>query len=443
MRILIKQARVIDPANQIDAHLELAIADGRIQQIGQTITDFTPDQIIAAHGQVVCPGLIDLRAHLREPGQEHKATIASECHAAARSGITTLVCSPDTQPVVDTPAVATLIRDKAGEAGMSRVLPLGALTQGLDGSQLSELQALKAAGCIGVSNEFYPMANLLVLRRALEYAATFDLTVFVNAEDASLRNDGCVHEGAVSTRLGLPGIPATAETVAVASWLALIQETGVRAHFTQLSTVQAVRQIARARHDGLAVTAAVSAHHLHLTEIDVLDFDSHCHVRPPLRTQRDCDGLREGLRDGTITAICSDHQPHEEDAKLAPFSCTAPGISALDTLLPLSLAVAERRAETRTSTGVIHASQLGIQDIIRCLTAGPAAILGSDRGNLSIGAPADICIFNPQTYWPLTAERMHSRGKNSPFLNWEMSGQVTATLIDGRIAYQSKPDNHD
>jgi len=425
MHILIQNGHVIDPANNIDSTQSIAIANGSIIAVGQIPDSFNPERSIDASGLIVCPGLIDLRAHLREPGQEHKATIDSETRAAARGGITTLCCPPDTQPVIDTPAVATLIRDQAHAAGRTRVLPLGALTQGLAGEQLSSMHALKEAGCIGVSNAMIPLGNPLILKRAMEYAATHQLTVFIHAEDASLADNGCVHNGAVATRLGLPGIPTAAETVAVATVLALVEETGARVHFSMLSTARAVRMIARASHDGLPISADVSAHHLHLTEIDVLDFDSRCHVRPPLRTQRDRDGLREGLRDGTITAICSDHQPHEADAKLAPFSATETGISALETLLPLALQAASD-------------SHISRSDVIASLTRGPAKILGIDAGTLSVGTSADICIFDPDSYWTLSQNTMLSRGHNTPFLDWDLKGQVRYTLLNGQCVFEEK-----
>jgi len=424
MRALIRNGHIIDPANQIDAIHDIAIDNGRILAVGQIPGGFTAEHSIDASGLIVCPGLVDLRAHLREPGQEHKATIASETRAAARSGITTLCCPPNTQPIIDTPAVATLIYDQAHAAGMARVLPLGALTQGLAGTQLSAMHALKEAGCVGVSNAMAPLGNNLIYQRAMEYAATHQLTVFLHAEDSALADKGCVHNGAVATRLGLPGIPTAAETVAVATALALVEETGVRIHFSMLSTARAVRMIARARYDGLPVSADVSAHHLHLTELDVLDFDSSCHVRPPLRSQRDRDGLREGLRDGTITAICSDHQPHEPDAKLAPFSTTATGISALETLLPLAL-----------KTG--NESNINRSAILASLTKGPAAILGIEAGTLTPGVRADICIFDPDRYWTLNKNNMVSQGHNTPFLDWELQGQVRYTFLNGQCVFEA------
>jgi len=427
VKISIRNGRIINPAsaeNQRDTIADIAIEDGKIIAVGKLPAGFDAEREIDATNLIVCPGLIDLRAHLREPGQEHKATIASESHAAASAGITTLCCPPDTQPIIDTPAVATLILDQAANAGLAKVLPLGALTQNLAGKQLSEMAALKAAGCVGVSNAMRPMADYQVARRALQYAATHGLTVFIHAEDPALSNNGCAHEGAVATRLGLPGIPTAAETVAVASYLALIEATGARAHFSMLTTASAVTKVARARYDGLPVSADVSAHHLHLTELDLLDFDSQCHVQPPLRTQRDCDALQQGLANGTLGAICSDHQPHENDAKLAPFSATAAGISGLETLLPLSLKLGEH-------------PDMDIVDVIRRLTSGPAEILGIEAGNLTNDQTADICIFDPEHYWTLTHDNIVSRGHNSPFLNWELKGKVTHTLLNGKIIYEA------
>lgn len=426
-RIHIAGGRLIDPASGIDAILDLFIADGRVVAIGQAPDGFEPDFVIDASGRIVCPGFVDLRAHMREPGEEHKGTIASESRAAVRAGITTLCSPPDTRPAVDTPAVASMIRRLARAAGGARVVPLGALTRGLEGELLSEMAALKDAGCVGVSNGFHPVRDHGVLMRAMEYAATFDMPVFVNPQDHALAGDGRVHQGAVGSRLGIPGIPAAAETVAVAAILAMVDELGVRVHFSLLSTARAAQMIARAQHDGLPVTADVSAHHLHLTENDVLDFDAMCHVRPPLRTVRDREGLRQWLTRGAITAICSDHQPHEADAKLRPFTETEPGISGLDTLLPLTLRLVDE--------GVISMS-----DLVARLSWYPARILGIPAGKLNIGQPADICVFDPEHHWILTRESMGSRGVNTPFLGWEMKGSVTHTLLSGRIVHQRDAD---
>lgn len=419
MRITLHGGRLIDPASGHDAVCDLHIANGCIVARGAAPDGFIADHRIDARDQWVLPGLVDLRARLREPGQEHKATIASETRAAAAGGITTLCCPPDTQPVIDTPAVVELIRRQTQAAGYARVLPLGALTAGLEGKQLAEMHALQQAGCIGVSNALSPVTNTLVMRRAMEYAASHNLTVFLHAEDAWLYNGGCAHEGAVSSRLGLPGIPESAETVAVARELMLIEQTGVRAHFCQLSSARAVQMIARARYDGLLVTADVTAHHLHLTEMDVGYFNSQCHVRPPLRTQRDRDGLRAGLAEGTLGALCSDHQPHEPDAKLVPFTESAPGISGLETLLPLGLRLVDE--------GV-----LPLPTLVERLTLGPARILGIEAGSLAVGARADVCILDPEQRWTVEAAGLLSQGHNSPCLGWDMKGRVTHTLLDGR-----------
>jgi dihydroorotase len=418
----LRGGRVIDPANGIDGIMDMYIADGCIAALGSAPEGFTAAREIDASGCVVCPGLVDLCARLREPGQEHKATIATESVAAAAGGITTLCCPPDTNPVVETPADIELIRLRAEKIGKTRIVTLGALTHGLDGERLSEMAALKNAGCVGVSNALRPLANTLVLRRAMEYAATFDLTVFLHANDHWLSANGCAHEGRVATRLGLPGIPEAAETAAVARDLTLIEQTGVRAHFCRLTTARAVNMVARARFDGLPVTADVAIPYLHLTENDIDHFDSRCHVIPPFRTTQDRQHLREALKRGTLSAVSSDHQPHEADAKLRSFPSTEPGISGLDTLLPLGLRLVDG-----------HVLELG--ELIHRLTAGPSAILGLPFGTLSIGATADVCVFDPERAWQLTTDTIRSNGHNTPFMGWEMKGRVTHTLLAGRLVH--------
>ncbi len=425
MRILITNGHLIDPANEIDQPTELAIADGRIVACGEIPADFAADEIIDARGQIVCPGLIDLAAHLCEPGNEHKGTIASETRAAAAGGITTLCMPPDTDPIIDNPAVSELIHQKAEAAGFARVVTLGALTQQLKGEQLAEMVKLQQeGGCVGISNARQPVKNNLIMRRAMEYAASCGLTVFLHANDPGLSGQGCVHEGAISTRLGLPGIPESAETVAVARELMLIEQTGVRAHFCQIACAHSVQMIARAQHDGLPVSMDVAAHQLHLIDMDVGHFNSQCHVLPPLRSQRDRDALRSGVGSGTISAICSDHQPHDADAKLAPFAETEPGISALETLLPLSLRLVE--------DGV-----LPLTDLIAKLTTEPARILGLNSGHLAAGAHADVCIFDPTQHWAVDPAKFISHGKNSPFNGWELKGRVTHTLLGGRPVFEN------
>lgn len=426
MKVSILKGRVIDPANNIDQVTDCHIESGTILALGKAPKGFKAEHKIDAKNKVVCPGLIDLHARLREPGQENKATIASETVAAVNAGITTLVCPPDTDPVTDTPAVVDLIHHRAKQSGNARVLTLGALTQGLEGKHLTEMNALKEAGCIGVSNANKPVSNTAIMRRAMEYASSQDMTVFLNAEDHWLANGGCAHEGAVSVRLGLPGIPEAAETIAVARELQLIKQTGVRAHFCQLSSEHAIEMIARAQHDRLPVTVDVAIHNLFLTDMDIGYFNSQCHVRPPLRTQRDKDALRKALSKGIISVICSDHQPHDTDAKLAPFPSSEPGISGLETLLPLTLRL--------VNEGVFDLSQA-----IASLTQQPAGVLNILEdglgGSLSVGARADVCIFDPEQYWELDSETMISQGKNSPFTGWEMKGRVTHTLVAGQVKF--------
>lgn len=425
MSVLIRGGRLIDPANNIDGTHDLYIdGQGFVVGVGRAPPDFAPKRTIDARGKIVCPGLVDLRARLREPGLEYKATLESELRAAVAAGITTLCCPPDTRPEIETPAMVQMIQSRAWRLGLAFIHPLGALTVGLKGQQLSDMEALDDAGCVGFTNALEPITDTLVMRRAMEYAASFDLTVFLHSEDPWLKGNGCVHEGEVSARLGLPGIPEAAETVGIARDLALIDQTRVRAHFCGLSTARGVAMVTDAQKRGLPVTADVTAHHLHLTEHDIGDFDTQCHVQPPLRSRQDRDGLREGLARGAIAAVCSDHQPHEPDAKLAPFSDSAPGVSALETLLPLTLRLVDDRI-------------VSLPQAIALLTHHPADVLGVDLGRLGIGATADVCIFDPQARWTLSAQTMVSRGHNSPFLGRELRGRVTHTLVGGQLVYES------
>jgi len=421
--IRITGGRVIDPANGIDETVDLYLANGKVMGVGEPPEGFETTNTIDASSRIVCPGLVDLSARLREPGQEYKATLRSETLAAVHGGITTLCCPPDTDPVIDTPAMATLVRKRAQRIGNARVLPIGALSKGLEGSQLSEMVSLRDGGCVAFSNADRPLANTLVERRALEYAATFGMLVLVRPEDRHLHNNGCVHEGPVATRLGLPGIPAAAETVAVARDLALAEQTGCQIHFRGLSSGTTVTKLAHARQQQLPVSADVAIHQLHLTEMDIEGFDSNCHVNPPLRSLMDRNTLRQGIAEGVIGAICSDHQPHDPDAKEAPFPSTAVGISGLETLLPLTLKLVDE-------------GLLTLSDALARLTCGPADILGLPLGRLGVESSADICIFDPEPHWQLEQEKMISAGHNTPFLGWEFRGRVTHTLLQGRVVYQ-------
>lgn len=426
MRLRIDGARVVDPSNGIDAVRDVFIADGRVQGVGAMPDGFEAERRLDGSDLVLIPGIVDLRARLREPGAEHKATIASESRAAARGGITTLCCPPDTDPVIDTPAVAELIHQRAAASGSARVEVLGALTRELGGRNLAEMGALKEAGCLGVSNAMQPVSDTEVMRRAMEYAATFGLTVFVHAEDPWLAKGGLVHDGAVSTRLGLPGIPEIAESIGVARELLLVEQTGTRMHFCHLSTGPAVDMIRDARAHGLPVSADVAIHQLLLAEEDLGSFDGLCHVRPPVRSIDDRARLRAGVRTGVLGSICSDHQPHEVDAKLNPFSETEPGISGLDSLLSLVL-------------GLVEDQELTLSDAVAALTSGPASALGIDRGTLSVGAVADLCLFDPGEQWVLDDASMLSRGHNTPFRGRRLKGRVRCTLLEGRPVFESPP----
>ncbi len=424
MRVHIRGGRLIDPASQLDASLDLFIKEGRIVALGEAPTGFTADRTIEADGQVVCPGLIDLQAHLREPGFTQKGTISSESAAAAAGGVTTLCCPPTTQPVLDTPAVARLIQDRAEQAGLVRVLPVAALTRGLEGEQLSNMVSLQEAGCVALSNGRRPITSNQTLVRCLEYAATYDLLLFIQPQDYELSKNGCAHDGQMATKLGLPGIPETAETLDLARYLLLAEQTGVRIHFGQLSSSRAVQMVADARQRGARVSADTAIQHLLLTENQLENYDSRYHLIPPLRSAPDRAGLREALVADALVAVCSDHQPHEAAAKDAPFSAAEPGMTGLQTLLPLSLALVEQ--------GVI-----GLSDMIARLTCGPAKVLGLELGQLAVGAVADICIFDPRASWQLTPENNRSKGLNTPWMGQSLKGRVEYTLLGGRVVFEA------
>ncbi len=420
--IEIQNARIIDPANNIDAVGAIYIAAGKVLALFEKPSDFVADKTIDASDKILCAGFIDLSVRLREPGHSYKATFATETRAALSAGITSLCLPPDTKPVIDTPAVAELIKDKAEKAGYEQVYPIAALTQRLAGKELSSMFALKKAGCVAVSNANQPLNSLVVLRRAMEYASSHNLTLFYRPDESSLSGEGCAHEGAFSTHYGLPAIPEAAESIAVAQCLELAELTGCRVHFSQLSCKRAVIKIQQAKKYGLKVTADVAIHQLHLSEDDMQPFNSAYHVIPPFRSQNDKKYLREGLAHGSIDVICSDHQPHDVDAKLGAFPETEAGIASLETLLPLTLKL------------VAH-NDLSLSQAIACLTEKPAQILGLDRGSLSIGATADICIFDPTLKWEINTENWQSAGKNTPFWGETLTGRVTHTLQAGQLTY--------
>lgn len=424
MRTQILGARVIDPASGLDQLANLYLEGGKIISIGQAPAGFEADRTIDASGLIVAPGLVDLSVALREPGYSRKGNIASETLAAAAGGVTSLCCPPLTRPILDTPAVAELILDRAQEAGHTKVFPIGALSKGLAGEQLAELVALRDAGCVAFGNGLNNFANNRTLRRALEYAATFQLTVVFHSQDASLAEGGLAHEGPTAGFLGLAGIPESAETVALARDLLLVEQTGVRAHFSQLTSARGAQMIADAQARGLPVTADVALYQLILTDETLEGFSSLYHVQPPLRTRADRDGLREAVKSGVIQAIASHHQPHEADAKLAPFGATEPGISSVELLLPLAMTLVED-------------GLLDLPTLLMRLTAGPAKALRLPAGRLAAGAPADLVLFDPNAS-TLAGEAWYSKGENCPFIGHCLPSNVRYTLVDGRISYQAE-----
>jgi dihydroorotase len=416
--------RLIDPFNGRDEVVDIHVAGGVIVALGARPSGFEAERTISAQGLLVCPGFIDLSARLGEPGFEQKGNIASETAAAAKGGVSHLCYPPDSFPVVDSPAVVRLIVDRATQAGQCLVSPVGALTQGLAGEQLSEMASLKEAGCVAVSNAWQPVKNNQVLRRCMEYAATFDLTLFVNAQDASLAAGACAHEGAVATRLGLAAIPEAAETIAVVTHILLAEQTGIRLHFSQISSRTSAKLIAEAQLRGLAVTADVAIHQLLLSEENIDHYNSLNHCLPPLRSQADRQGLRDAVAQGVVQAICSDHRPHEKAAKNKPFAETEPGISSLETLLPLSLRLVEE-------------GLLDLPAMVRSLTAGPAEVLGLELKGVVDGESANLIVFDPEKSWQVGEDTLISAGKNTPFLGALMKGAVVVTVREGTLVYQA------
>ena len=425
MSILIKGGHVVDPSQELDAVIDLYVADGKIVASGADALTFDAQQTLDATGLTVCPGLIDLNVHLPEPGFEYKGTVASETLAATAGGITSLCCTPDTLPIIDTTSVATLIQDLAQQQPRAKVYPIGAMTQGLAGRQLSEMHALKTAGCIGVSQGFHPVDNNRTLLRCLEYAATHNITVFFNSLDLSLAEDGCAHAGATSTYLGLPGIPESAETVALSRDLLLVEQTGVSAHFGQLTCARSVDMISDAKARGLPITADVTIHNLLYTDAALQGFNSQFHVQPPLRSEDDRQALCDAVQNGVIDAIVSQHRPHEQAAKMAPFSATAAGIAGLETLLPQVLRLVEQ-------------GLLDFTTAIERLTHSPAQAIGLDAGSLATGESADICIFDKEAEWQVSEHSLLSSGKNTPLLGETLTGQVRYTFVDGIGCYSSR-----
>ena len=424
MKIEIRNGRVVDSAQGVDAKQSLFIAAGRIVGNGQTPDGWNANRVIDAAGLTVIPGLVDLSVRLREPGFEYKATLESEMLAAVAGGVTSLACPPDTDPVLDEPGLVEMLKWRARSLNGAHVYPIGALTRGLKGEELAEMGELADAGCIGFSHADAPLPNTLVLYRTLQYAATFGYTVWLRPQDAFLARDGVAHDGEVSTRLGLSAIPACAESIALSMITQLMEETGARVHICRLSTRAAVAQVRAAKKARLPLTCDVAIHHLHLSDVDIGYFDANCRMVPPLRNLRDRDALRGAVADGTIDAVCSDHSPVDDDSKQLPFGEAEPGATGVELLLPLALKLAQEDRQK-------------ISEMVRWISTGPAQILGIDAGDLRAGQPADVCIFDASAFWRVDRNALRSQGKNTPFIGMEVPGKVRYTLVNGQVVYES------
>jgi dihydroorotase len=422
MKLCIKGGRVIDPKNQIDAIMDVFIAAGKIVGMGAVPVGFHANREINAKDLAVCPGLVDLSARLREPGFEYKATLESEMEAAVAGGITSLACSPDTDPVLDEPGLVEMLKHRARNLNQAHVYPIGALTQGLKGERLTEMAELRDAGCVAFGQSDMPLSNTRVMMHAMQYASTFGFAVWLRPQDANLADGGVAHDGEVATRLGLPAVSVCAETVALSNIILMAKETGARIHLCRISSAEGVAMVRAARQQGLPITCDVAANHMHLSEMDIGFFDSNCHLVPPLRGLSDRNALRAGLLDGTIDAVCSDHTPVDEDAKLLPFGEAEAGATGLELLLPLIL---------KWATEI----NIPLTTALAKITLEPARILGVDAGHLSLGAAADLCIFDPHQYWKVEANALRSQGKNTPFLGMELQGRVKYTLVNGNIVH--------
>lgn len=430
MKLLIKGGRVIDPASNLDEIGDVAIAAGRIVGITKIAPDFVPNKTVDATGCIVAPGLLDLAVRLREPGHEHEGMLASEMAAAVAGGVTGVVCPPDTDPVLDEPGLVDMLKYRAEKLHQSRVFPLGALTRGLKGEVLTEMVELTQAGCVAFSQADVPLANTQVMQRALQYASTFDYAVWLRPQDFHL-GQGVAASGALATRMGLSGVSVAAETIAMHTIFELMKSTGARVHLCRLSSAAGVALVRQAKDNGLNVTCDVSINSLHLTDTDIGYFDSRMRLNPPLRQQRDRDALREGLADGTIDALVSDHTPVDEDAKSLPFAESEPGATGLELLLSLAL-------KWGLESGV------GLSRALAVLTSGPARILGTSLGTLQasagqlvIGGMADVCVFDPAAEWVVQAHALRSQGKHTPFSGYELPGKVRCTIVGGQLAFQA------
>lgn len=436
MNLHIKNGRVIDPANGVDAVQDLYIVDGKVAALGAAPAGFAAGRTLDASGLVVAPGLVDLSARLREPGYEYKATLDSEMQAAMQGGVTSLVCPPDTDPVLDEPGLVEMLKHRARRLNQAHVHPLGALTMGLKGKALTEMAELTESGCIGFSQAEEPITDTNVLMRALQYAKTFGYTVWLRPQDAYIGRGGVAHSGPLASRLGLSGVPVMAETIALHTIFELMRSTGARVHLCRISSAAALDLIRAAKAEGLPVSCDVGVHHIHLTDADIGFFDSNARVTPPFRSQRDRDAIRAAILDGTVDAICSDHTPVDDDEKLLPFAEASPGATGLELLLSLTLKWVDDYAAGQPGMAGSAGKDDALSLALSRISADAARVAGLDAGQLAVGSVADICIFDPAARWTVEGAALASQGKHTPFLGYELGGQVQATIVAGHVAYQ-------
>lgn len=420
MNILIKNGHVIDPANKVDEKLDVLLSDGKIARLGKAGTiSANGAQVIDAAGKIVVPGLIDMHVHLREPGFEYKETIKTGTAAAKAGGFTSVCCMPNTNPVNDNRSVTEFILSEAGDAS-ARVFPIGAITKGSKGDELAEMAELRSAGCAAVSDDGKPVMNAAIMRRAMEYSKIFDIPVISHCEECALSDKGVMHEGFVSTELGLRGIPAAAEEVMVGRDIALAELTGCRLHIAHMSTAGSVRLVREAKARGVKVTAETCPHYFTLTEEAVRGYNTLAKMNPPLRTEGDVAAVKQGLKDGAIDVIATDHAPHALDEKTTEFDSAPFGIVGLETALGLTFKL-------------VHEGILTVAEVVRKLSLNPASILKINKGTLSVGADADITIIDPNTEWKVDPAQFKSKSKNTPFDGWKLKGKAVQTIVGGRI----------
>jgi dihydroorotase len=427
-RLLIRNGRVVDPSRGLDQGLDVLIEKGIIAAVGERLDPPANTKVLDAAGLVVAPGFIDLHTHLREPGYEQKETIESGCRAAVAGGFTAVCCMADTHPVNDDPAVTSFILKRAEQVGLARVYPVGALSVGLDGQEMAEIGEMVRAGAVAVSDDRRPVSDALLFRRALEYARSFDVPVAAHEEDLDLSDDGLMHEGGVSTRVGLPGMPTTSEEVMVARDVLLAELTGGRLHLCHISTSTALDLVRTAKQRGLAVTCEVAAHQFVLTDEDVAgaNYDPNWKTNPPLRSAAEVESILQAIYDGTVDAIVSDHEPHHADEKELDFSDAPFGIIGLETAVPLAL------------DRLVHGRVIGLMQLVRLMSTRPAEIFGLPGGNLREGSPADVTILDLRALRTVDPSTFQSRSRNTPFPNMRLKGWPAATIVGGEIVWRAR-----